>query len=65
MSRIMVWARVGSDGMLHVPLGVSEANQEVRQGGIAMLVCHPLADASQKPLPRRSHRQSMWQERCT
>ncbi|MCI0642828.1 MAG: hypothetical protein L0Y72_01805 [Gemmataceae bacterium] len=30
MTRITLSARVGADGVLHVPLGTAEANQDVR-----------------------------------
>ena len=30
MTRMIMSARVGADGVLHVPLGAAEANQEVR-----------------------------------
>jgi len=30
MTRMILSARVGADGVLHVPLGKAEANQEVR-----------------------------------
>ena len=30
MTRMTLTARVGSDGVLHVPLGSAEANQDVR-----------------------------------
>ena len=30
MTRMILSARVGADGVLHVPLGQAEANQEVR-----------------------------------
>ena len=32
MTRMTMSARVGGDGVLHVPLGVAEGNREVRPG---------------------------------